>query len=165
MHPQLVIVPENPTSAAVQELIAELDCYLEALYPPESRHGLNIAALQDQSVTLFIARINEKLIGCGAIKLHTPGYAEVKRMYVRPDYRGKGVAREILKQLEVFAKQANIHTLRLETGIYQQEAIALYQKCGFIPIPPFGDYQPDPLCLFFEKRVAMHDSQLMTNPR
>ncbi len=164
MHPQLVIVPENPTSAAVQELIAELDCYLETLYPPESRHGLNIAALQDQSVTLFIARIDNKLIGCGAIKLLT-GYAEIKRMYVRPNYRGKGVAREILRQLEAFAKQANIHTLRLETGIYQPEAIALYQKCGFSPIPPFGDYQPDPLCLFFEKPLTIHDSQLMTNPR
>ena len=159
MHPQLVIVPENPTAPAVQELIAELDCYLEALYPPESRHGLSIAALQDQSVTLFIARIGDKLIGCGAIKLLTPGYAEIKRMYVRPDYRGKGVAKEILRQLEVFAEQANIHTLRLETGIHQTEAIALYQKCGFTSIPPFGDYQLDPLCLFFEKRVAIHDSQ------
>lgn len=159
MHPQLVIVPENPTCAAVHELIVELDCYLEALYPPESRHGLSIAALQDESVTLFIARIDDKLIGCGAIKLLTPGYAEIKRMYVRPDYRGKGVAREILRQLEVSAKQANIHTLRLETGIHQLEAIALYQKCGFSPIPPFGDYQPDPLCLFFEKPLAIHDSQ------
>lgn len=159
MHPQLVIVAENPTSAAVQELIAELDCYLEALYPPESRHGLSIAALQDQSVTLFIARIDNKLVGCGAIKLLTPGYAEIKRMYVRPDDRGKGVGRKILQQIEVFAKQAKVHTLRLETGIYQTEAIALYQKCGFSSIPPFGDYLPDPLCLFFEKRVAIHDSQ------
>ncbi len=80
-------------------------------------------------------------------------------MYVRPDYRGKGVAREILRQLEISAKQAKIHTLRLETGIHQPEAIALYQKCGFNPIPPFGDYKPDPLCLFFEKSLAIHDSQ------
>jgi len=150
---ELAIAPSNPTCSAVRELIAELDCYLEALYPPESRFGLDIVALQDKSVTLFVAKTNDKPVGCGAIQLQAPGYAELKRMYVRPDMRGKGIGKQIVSRIEAFAKQANVHTLRLETGVYQQEAIHLYQKLGYYPIPPFDDYKEDPLCLFFEKKL------------
>ncbi len=151
MIKELAIAPSNPTSLAVRELIAELDCFLEALYPPESRFGLDIEALQDESVTLFVAKTNNKPVGCGAIQLQAPGYAEVKRMYVRPDMRGKGIGKQIVSQIEAFAKQANVRTLRLETGVYQPAAIHLYQKLGYYPIPPFDDYKEDPLCLFFEK--------------
>lgn len=148
---KLAIAPSNPTCSAVRELLAELDCYLEALYPPESRHGLNITALQDKSITLFLAKIDDRPVGCGAIQLQAPGYAELKRMYVRPNMRGNGIGKQILRQIEAFAKKANVHTLRLETGVYQPEAIELYQKLGYYPIPPFDDYKEDPLCLFFEK--------------
>lgn len=150
---QLAIAPSNPTSLAVRELIAELDCYLESLYPPESRFGLDIVALQDKSVTLFLAKIDDKPVGCGAIQLQAPGYAELKRMYVRPNMRGKGIAKQIVSEIEAFAKQTNIHTLRLETGAYQPAAIHLYQKLGYYPIPPFNDYKEDPLCLYFEKTL------------
>lgn len=153
MIKELAIAPSNPTSLAVRELIAELDCYLEALYPPESRFGLDIEALQDKSVTLFVAKTNDKAVGCGAIQLQAPGYAEVKRMYVRPNMRGKGIGKQIVSQIETFAKQANVHTLRLETGAYQPAAIHLYQQLGYYPIPPFDDYKEDPLCLFFEKNL------------
>jgi putative acetyltransferase len=154
MNCQLAIAPENPTCAAVRELIAELDDYLAALYPPESNHGLDIVALQDESVTIFLARLGDKPIGCGAIKLLEPGYAEVKRMYVRPASRSKGIAKQILSKIEEFARNADVHTLRLETGIHQPEAINLYKKFGFYQIPPFGDYKPDPLSLFFEKTFS-----------
>lgn len=147
----LVIAPENPTRSEVRELLAELDCYLESLYPPESRHGLNIEALQHQSVTLFLAKIDDKPIGCGGIQLQAPGYAEIKRMYVRPAMRGKGIGKQLVLKIEAFAKQSDVCTLRLETGVHQLEAIYLYQKLGYYPIPPFDDYKEDPLCLFFEK--------------
>lgn len=150
---ELAIAPEDPTSLAVRELIAELDCYLEALYPPESRFGLSIEALQDKSVTLFVAKIGDKSVGCGGIQLQAPGYAEIKRMYVRPDMRGEGIGKQIVSEIEAFAKQANVHTLRLETGVYQLAAIHLYQKLGYYPIPPFNDYKLDPLCLYFEKTL------------
>ncbi len=153
MIKELAIAPENPTCSAVRELIAELDFYLEALYPPESRFGLDIVALQDKAVTLFLAKIEDKPVGCGAIQLQAPGYAELKRMYVPPNMRGKGIGKQILKEIESFAKQVNIHTLRLETGVHQQEAIHLYQKLGYYQILPFNDYKEDPLCLFFEKTL------------
>lgn len=151
---KLAIAPSNPTCSAVRELIAELDCYLEALYPPESRFGLDIEALQDQSVTLFVAKTDDKPVGCGGIQLQAPGYAELKRMYVRPNVRGKGIGKQILSQIEAFAKRSNVHTLRLETGVYQPAAIHLYQNLGYYPIPPFDDYKEDPLCLFFEKPLS-----------
>ena len=149
----LAIAPSNPTCSAVRELISELDRYLEVLYPPESRHGLNLAALQDKSITLFLAKNDDQPVGCGAIQLQAPGYAEIKRMYVRPNLRKKGIGKRILSQIETFAKQANVYLLRLETGVYQPEAIHLYQKLGYYPIPPFDDYKEDPLCLFFEKTL------------
>ncbi len=148
---ELAIAPSNPTSLAVRELIAELDCYLEALYPPESRFGLDIEALQDESVTLFVAKTDDRPVGCGAIQLQAPGYAEIKRMYVRPARRSQGIGKQLLHQIETFAKQSNVRTLRLETGVYQPAAIHLYQQLGYYPIPPFDDYKEDPLCLFFEK--------------
>ncbi|NEU75493.1 GNAT family N-acetyltransferase [Hassallia byssoidea VB512170] len=154
MSSKLVIYPENPTCAAIQELITELDNHLAALYPPESRHGLNIQALLNKSVTVFLAKLDDKPVGCGALKLFAPLYAEVKRMYIKPAFRGKGIGKKILNEIELSAKQANIYTLRIETGIYQLEAIGLYEKLGFYRIPAFGDYKPDSLSLFFEKKLV-----------
>lgn len=154
MRTKLVISPENPTSSAIKELIAELDYYLAALYPPESNHGIDIAAMLNKSVTVFLAKLDDEPVGCGALKLLTPGYAEVKRMYIKPAFRGKGIAKKILNEIELSAKEAKVHTLQIETGIYQPEAIGLYQKLGFYRIPPFGDYKPDPLCVFFEKQLV-----------
>jgi putative acetyltransferase len=135
-------------------LVGELDNYLAALYPPESNHGLNISDLLHSSVTIFLAKLDNEPVGCGALKYFSEGYAEVKRMYTKPSFRGKGIGKKILNQIELKAKQSNIYTLRIETGIYQPEAIGLYEKLGFYRIPPFGDYQPDPLSLFLEKHLA-----------
>jgi putative acetyltransferase len=154
MSPKLVISSENPTSSAIQELIAELDYYLAALYPAESNHGLDLPGLLHKSVTVFLAKLDDKPVGCGALKLLTPGYAEVKRMYIKPAFRGKGISKKIFNEIELSAKRVNVHTLRLETGIYQPEAIGLYEKLGFYRIPPFGEYKLDPLSLFFEKNLV-----------
>lgn len=154
VNSSLVITPADPIRSEIRELIVELDSHLEALYPPESRHGLNLAAMQDQSVTVFLAKVDDAPAGCSSIKQLAPGYAEVKRMYVRPAFRGRGVGKRLLSTIETFAKQANVHTLRLETGIYQTEAIRLYERCGYSQIPPFGNYKPDSLSLFFEKPLT-----------
>jgi putative acetyltransferase len=154
MSSKLVISPENPTCSAIEQLITELDYYLAALYPPESRHGIDIPAMLNKSVTVFLAKLEDEPVGCGALKLFAPSYAEVKRMYIKPAFRGKGIGKKILNEIELSAKQANIYTLRIETGIYQPEAIGLYEKLGFYRIPPFGDYKPDPLCVFFEKKLV-----------
>ena len=83
-----------------------------------------------------------------------PGQAEMKRVFVAPAARGKGVARLLMEALEREAAKLGVTLMQLETGIRQPEAIALYRKFGYAERGPFGSYQPDPLSLFMEKRLA-----------
>ncbi|RPJ22546.1 MAG: GNAT family N-acetyltransferase, partial [Chloroflexi bacterium] len=91
--------------------------------------------------------------GCGGVKLFGTEYAEVKRMYVRPQFRGLGLAKLMLNHLANYAQRHNVRVLRLETGIHQHAAISLYEQMGFQRIPPFGEYREDPLSRFYEKRI------------
>lgn len=80
-----------------------------------------------------------------------PGVAEVKRMFVDPSARGQGVAGQILATLEAIARQAGYRAVQLETGLRQPEAIRLYEKAGYHPIPNYGQYANEPLSVCFEK--------------
>ena len=71
--------------------------------------------------------------------------AEVKRMYVAPDARARGLARTMLAHLERTAAEAGAEAMILETGTAQPEAMALYESSGYTPIPSFGYYQNEPL--------------------
>lgn len=82
-----------------------------------------------------------------------PDYGEVKRMYVRPAFRGRGLGKAILNHLAEHARAYGINTLRLETGIYQVEAIGLYDGWGFRRRGPFGDYTNDPNTIYFERDI------------
>jgi ribosomal protein S18 acetylase RimI-like enzyme len=75
-------------------------------------------------------------------------------MYVRSQFRGLGFGKLMLNHLAEYALQQGVEVLRLETGIYQLEAIGLYERFGFQRIPPFGAYKEDPLSVFFEKRIV-----------
>jgi putative acetyltransferase len=131
------ITAESPDTADAVVLIDELEAQLEPFYPRASRHGLSVAQLLEQAVAFFLLRTNGEPAACGGVKLFGTEYGEIKRMYVRPQFRGRGFA-----------------LLRLETGIHQREAIGLYERAGFTRIPPFGDYKEDPLSVFFEKRIG-----------
>jgi putative acetyltransferase len=144
---------ERPDTADARALIAELDAYLIPLYPPASHHGYPVEKLLAEAVDFFVARAGAAAAGCGAIKFFAGEYAEVKRMYVRPLFRGRGLGRAILGHLEEFAVGHGIRILRLETGILQAEAIGLYERMGYRRIDAFGEYRPDPLSRFYEKRT------------
>ena len=75
-------------------------------------------------------------------------------MFVRPEFRGRGVARRLLAALEAEAHRAGVRTLRLETGERQPEAIRLYESAGYRPIPPYGQFVGDPLSRCFEKNLS-----------
>ena len=75
-------------------------------------------------------------------------------MYVRPQFRGRGLGKLMLNHLADYARQRGVGMLRLEAGIHQKEAIGLYEGSGFQRIPAFGPYIEDPLSLFFEKRIV-----------
>jgi len=147
------IVPERPDSAVVVELIAELEAYLVPMYPAESRHGYSVEKLLREGVAFFVMRSQAEVAGCGGVQLVSSAYGEVKRMYVRPAYRGQGLGRRMLDHLAAHTRAHGLDRLRLETGILQLEAIRLYEGYGFHRIPPFGPYREDPLSRYYEKAL------------
>ena len=147
------IVPERPDTIDAITLITELEAHLEPLYPAASRHGFSIDKLVAENVPFFILRYEGTVVGCGGVKLFGAEYGEIKRMYVRPQFRGMGFAKLILDHLAAYAREHGMFLLRLETGIHQLEAIGLYERMGFERIPPFGAYKPDPLSIFYEKHI------------
>jgi putative acetyltransferase len=148
-----IISPERPDSADAIALITELEAHLEPLYPRESRHGFSVEQLIAQAVAFFVLRENDVPAGCGGIQLFGTEYGELKRMYVRPHFRGLGFGKVLLDHLADYARAHGAGLLRLETGIHQAAAISLYERMGFQRIPPFGEYLDDPLSLFYEKPI------------
>ena len=148
-----MITPERPDTVDSQALIAELESELAPFYPSESRHGYSVERLRAEAVAFFLIRADGVPAGCGGVKLVGTEYGEVKRMYVRPQFRGLGLAALMLDHLADYAQRHGVRVLRLETGIHQQAAIRLYEGMGFQQIPPFGEYKADPLSRFYEKRL------------
>ena len=149
----ITIALETANSPDATALVEELDAHLIPLYPIESHHGLAVDALLSQRVEFFVARVDGQAAACGGLKFYGKEYAEVKRMYVRPGFRGLGLAKAILQRLEEHAAANEVRFLRLETGILQAEAIGLYELSGYTEIGPFGEYLPDPNSRFFEKHI------------
>jgi GNAT superfamily N-acetyltransferase len=96
---------------------------------------------------------NERPAGCGAIKEFAPHIVEVKRMYTLPDSRGKGIASDVLAELEIWANELGYKKCILETGKKQPEAIKLYQKSGYKIIQNYGQYAQANNSLCFEKEL------------
>ena len=150
MSTEVVIAAESPRCDDAAVLIAELDRDLLARYPQASVHGIDPAAVEASGFFL-IARLAGRAVGCGALRPLAPGVGEVKRMFVRPEARRRGIARRVLDRLEQMARERGIAALRLETGTRQPEAIALYEAAGYRRIPCFGEYAEDPFSLCYEK--------------
>jgi putative acetyltransferase len=149
-----IITRERPDTPDAIGLIMELEALLNPLYPPESRHGFSVDKLLAEGVAFFVLRASGSPAACGGILLVDGAYGELKRMYVRPQFRGLGLAKQMVEQLADYARKHNIAVLRLETGIHQREAIGLYEGLGFYRIPPFGPYTDDPVSLCYEKRLV-----------
>lgn len=149
-----IIQPERPDTPDAIQLIDELEAYLSPMYPQESRHGYSVEKLIKQGVVFFVTRHDDTVAGCGGVQIFGTEYAEVKRMYVRPQFRGLGLAQQMLDRLAQQAHSQGVDTLRLETGIHQHEAIRLYEKYGFQRRAPFGEYTDDPLSIYYEKKIV-----------
>jgi GNAT superfamily N-acetyltransferase len=148
-----VITPERPDAPDAVELIEELEAHLASLYPSESRHGYSVDKLIREEVAFFLVRDGATPAGCGGVQLFGAEFAELKRMYVRPAHRGRGLGRLMLDHLTRHARRNGVSLLRLETGIHQAAAIAMYERAGFRQIPPFAGYRDDPVSRCYEKRL------------
>ncbi len=151
---------EHPGTETASQLIGELDALLTPLYPEESQHGYSIEKMIAQPIEFFVLYHCGNPAGCAGIQFFvdsrepTGMYGELKRMYVRDEFRGLGLGKRLLKHIEETAVARGVVNLRLETGIHQPEAIGLYENSGFHKIQPFGDYREDPLSFFYEKRLG-----------
>lgn len=132
------------------ELVKQLDSELairdgddHAFY-----HQFNSISMIKYAIVAYHENI---AIGCGAIKRFNDTTMEVKRMYVSPDQRGKGIAKLILAELETWTRELGFTRCILETGINQPEALALYHKCGYVRIPNYGQYENVKSSFCFEK--------------
>lgn len=145
---------EPANQPEVVALIDALDAYQKPLYPPESHHGIDLAALSQPNVLFAVARdaVDGTAVACGAVVV-AEGWGEMKRMFVRPEHRGQGLARGLIVFLEAQSRARGCQRLMLETGVLQHEAIALYQRMGFSRCGPFADYADDPLSVFMQKTL------------
>src|SRR5438552_2928698 len=133
----------DPASPEARRLIEQLDEYLIGLYPPASNHLLPVEALRQAGVTFLLARVDGQVAGCGAFVNRGGEYAEVKRMFVVPEFRGLKVGRLLLDQLEALARNAGLVLARLEAGVFQPEALRLYERASYLRCERFGDYPED----------------------
>ncbi|RAU82409.1 GNAT family N-acetyltransferase [Pontibacter arcticus] len=105
-----------------------------------------------------VAYLDDVAVGCGAVKMHESGVGEVKRMFVRPGYRGQGIAGKILTELESWATELQFSKLILETGMAQPEAIALYTKSGYIRMPNYGQYENVENSVCMQKQLSVPEA-------
>ncbi|KAJ3158394.1 hypothetical protein HDU86_002860 [Geranomyces michiganensis] len=137
----VTIAEESPTTPDARALVDELKEHLACLYPAENLYGADVHTLVKDGVKffLFLIRVDAKAAGCVGLKIY-PGnkYGELKRMYVRPAFRGLGLGKKLLERVLEAAKENNVPIVRCETGTLQPEAIGLYQRAGFSVRGPFG---------------------------
>jgi|SRR5262249_44115685 len=144
----------DPLQPEVLAMLAVSDAYYASLYPADSNHLLDASTLAAPEVTFLVARVANRVAGFGSVMQHDAELGEIKRMYVDPVMRGRQLGRLLLNALEDCARARKLSCLRLETGVKQPEAIALYRSAGYREVPPFLNYKPDPLSLFMEKRLT-----------
>jgi putative acetyltransferase len=123
--------------------------------PAESRHALDIAALQLPTVRLWVAREGSVIVGTAALASLEPGHEELKSMRTDPARRGEGIASRMLDHLIADARARGVRRISLETGSvdFFAPARALYRKAGFVSCPPFGAYTTDPNSTFMTRAL------------
>ncbi|MCP2322081.1 GNAT superfamily N-acetyltransferase [Hamadaea flava] len=119
----------------------ELDALLGAAFAElVTRYGAEGRSQVQPGATYLVAVVEGQAVGCGALQAATEDSGEVKRMYVSPAYRGRGLARALLKALEQTGRDRGYRSIRLTTGNRQPEAIALYESSGYAETPRYGKY-------------------------
>jgi GNAT superfamily N-acetyltransferase len=146
------LAPATWDDADVRRLTAAQQAELRARYEGGQEPGTPPSAA-DVAAVLVARDAGGEAVGCGALRPLGDGVAEIKRMYVVPAARGRGLSKLVLAGLEAAARDRGWTTLRLETGPRQPEAVALYEGAGYRPIAAFGPYADDADDSLFYERV------------
>ncbi len=137
---------------AFKTLVEALDKDLWKRYPDTQASyvaGNRIAA----GASAVVAEDGDRPIGCGCFRGLGGGAVELKRMFVREEYRGTGAAAALLGELEAWARETGARAMRLETGLRQPEALRFYEKRGYARIPNYGEYAGNPESVCMEKAL------------
>lgn len=152
--PMLTITRTNADNADFRQLVAALDADLRIRDGED--HGFYARFNGIEMINhAMVAYQDGKPAGCGAFKPFSDEAVEIKRMYVTPEQRGKGIASVVLAGLETWAREIGMKRCVLETGMKQPEAIALYTKNGYVRIPNFGPYAGVENSVCFEKKIIV----------
>jgi GNAT superfamily N-acetyltransferase len=157
----ITIARAELTADVSRALIDSLNAELRSVYPePGATHfHLDPEEVADGCGAFLVVYQDGTPVGCGALRLLDAATAELKRMYVSPSVRGRGLGRRLVAALEGEARALGVRRLVLETGVRQAAALALYRATGFHPIPLYGEYCLSPetsLCL--GKDLMDHDA-------
>jgi GNAT superfamily N-acetyltransferase len=147
-----VVDPRGPEAA---ELIGALSAELARRYDymEDGSGGFKPEDALGPRGAFVVGRIGRSPVACGAIRPLKGDVAELKRLFVKVDFRGRGYAKDIVSELEHQARVRGYKTVRLETGIRQPEAISLYQSLGYRRIPNYGEYRDSGMSVCFEKTL------------
>ena len=142
----------NSKDKAFVSLVKELDVYLKVMDGEEHSfyNQFNGIAVLDQVVVAYEGDVP---VGCGAIKKYDSSSMEVKRMFVLPQHRGKGIAKKILEALERWSFELGYKKCVLETGKRQKEAVLLYKAANYVKTSNYGPYVQMENSICFEKEL------------
>ena len=142
----------SANSSEINILTLDLHQDLELIY---GKGTIEEFAEENEKMLVFYVAYddNETAVACGALKHYDDQTAEIKRMYVKPKHRGRGISKLILSELEDKAKELNYNRLVLETGLKQPEAMNLYNKFRYKPLKCYGRHADDPDSRCFEKFI------------
>jgi putative acetyltransferase len=151
----IAISREDLMGETAARLIKALNAELSATYPEEgaTHFRLDPEETAEGRGAFLVARIDGMPVACGAIRRLDDETAEIKRMYVSPEVRGRGMSRRVLSALEAEAVRLNAKRIVLETGTRQHAALALYDRSGYQRIPAYGEYIGSPLSICMEKHL------------
>lgn len=149
MHRLIRTTSDHPD---FQNLVQRLDRELWDRYE-EAQAQYAVHNNIEKNATVLVAYAGAMPVGCGCFKRYDISTAEIKRMFVDPDHRGKGIAFRIVEDLCAWAKEEGFTKVILETGIKQPEAIRLYQKSGFEVIENYPPYTDMELSVCMERKL------------
>lgn len=150
----VTVAPASARDSEVGELLAALTAELAGGgYTAEQTFGYSVDQLERSGVRLVGARVDGRLVGVGGIELHGAD-AELKRFYVLPSWRGRGVVDAVMAAVLAIARDAGVRRVRLETGDRQFAAVRMYRRHGFAEIPRFGPYLDSATSICMELTLA-----------
>ena len=149
------LLPTRLDDPSAVKLIAKLMAEMEVAYP-ESEPSVPCPPHEFASPSglFLVAWAGDQAVGCGGFRSYRKDIAEVKRMYVEPWARGRGISRLLLQRLEEESRRLGYTRIRLETGTRQPEAMGLYETSGYTTIVPYGEFRDSPLSVCYEKSLS-----------